>query len=642
MFEYDESKFCPPVNGCGEFPPRKPHYTEQEEQEHVKREMKNTIERLLKFEQQLKDDIHSLKHAIMSDTTLFKNTFAESHRLFIEEVKNEVNRFEQNIDNSIVALTAALDEWKTETIADIEAKVAKISADLTKDYTDFLAETQARYNEFISSVESALNTKGAELDERFAMHKTETETAWSAYKGTVENSLTRHVTEVTATLNGFNTTMITRLAEQDAIIREAKELVTQQIADQNASMNSKFTAQDTKIDEAVGYMKTNLENYVENEISEMVASGEFADSLADEISEAVDSRLNVMETRVDAVETKVTNATTTSNEAKAKANAVEASNTDMIARVATVEGAVDVIETEISSVKTRATTIEQKNASQDSEISALKASASKITPLSKRVSALESIDHDYADLEWKTATAYMENEYGFVFELPEDIEDGVYVFRNEGGSSPFSFIVPIYGKRGKSQNFHYYNADNSEHCKFYAEVNTYIMLERDSVFGVQWYDQNGDFANVHNIYVGDDLISIKYARMNRVVENKKELAWIEATSTEPGASAWNTYFGEGDYAIRLNHYNTYSYFTIHIDHANGEYTMPNYNYGSVAPCPLHGYSTENSGRTEFIAPVYGFNSNVNVTCLWFIDGTGESIAEHVFATGDTILYYAKL
>lgn len=118
MFEFDEKNYFTPC-GRGLFP-RDKNFTLTEDMETTKNELHAMCDRLLRFEKELDAKFADLMSHLASDNTTFKNTFAESYRLFMEEVKKEINNFESNVDNTITLYQRVTDAR----LEEIEEKLA--------------------------------------------------------------------------------------------------------------------------------------------------------------------------------------------------------------------------------------------------------------------------------------------------------------------------------------------------------------------------------------------------------------------------------------------------------------------------------------------------------------------------------------
>lgn len=107
MFNFDEKKFLIPKTS-GLFPEDRT-YTPTEDVEHVKVELHKMCDRLLRFEKEINEKCNDLLTHLSNDNSIFKTTFVESFRQFMEEVKTEVNNFETNVDNTITLFQRTTD-----------------------------------------------------------------------------------------------------------------------------------------------------------------------------------------------------------------------------------------------------------------------------------------------------------------------------------------------------------------------------------------------------------------------------------------------------------------------------------------------------------------------------------------------------
>lgn len=260
MFKMDEKHFMPCTDPAGTFPPEKPRYTMTEEVEHTAREMKNTIDRLLRFEKRVEAKFEDLMKHLTSDNVIFKNTFAEAYNSFLMEVKNEVNVFEGNVDSSITLFKS-----------DLESNYANIVETLRTDYNGLSEECRAQitdyYNQFMESLNEA---------------KTTMNNAHDAYRDAMEARLEQHNDTYIASFNNFTTQTNTKIANIDRELSlkysEFVGQVTQSINDfqtaWTAEIDARLDGQDSKINDAILFMKTNMSDAVTAYLDAMVADGE--------------------------------------------------------------------------------------------------------------------------------------------------------------------------------------------------------------------------------------------------------------------------------------------------------------------------------------------------------------------------------
>lgn len=138
MLDFYDKRFmgeCRPADKpC---PPEKPRYTMTEELHHLARRTHETIDRVLRFEEDMQKKFDELMATLTSDNVIFKTTLQESWSAFLQEVKNEVNLFEANVDNTIALYQK-----------DIESNYATLSDDVRRQILDNLATYEAKVDAF--------------------------------------------------------------------------------------------------------------------------------------------------------------------------------------------------------------------------------------------------------------------------------------------------------------------------------------------------------------------------------------------------------------------------------------------------------------------------------------------------------------
>ena len=258
MFDKEKDFFPPRPDHTGAFPSEKPRYTMTEEVEHTAREMKNTIDRLLKFEKRLEDKFSDMLKHITSDNAIFKDTFSTGYNQFLQEVKNEVNVFENNVDSSINLFKSTL-----------ESDYATLSEDCKKQIED-------NYNAFVESLTA---------------YKEELSGIYDTFRDAIENRLEQHDTTYTTAFNDYATSVNSKLVTMEGKFSEDYRIFTEQV---NTSVNSfknqwintintRLDEQDSIINDVKLYYYTNLKQNVENKITEMRVTGELASIINDEI-----------------------------------------------------------------------------------------------------------------------------------------------------------------------------------------------------------------------------------------------------------------------------------------------------------------------------------------------------------------------
>ncbi len=238
MFDIND-RFFPPHGGT--FPPEKPTFTETEYREHTKEEIHRMIDRLKNFEHSMCAKFEDMLNHLTRDNTTFKNTFAESHRLFIEEIKNEVNKFESNVDNTITLFTTTNDSKIDETIEGYKKEVREL------------------YDSLASSVNSRIDANNETMSSAFMDYQQKITTEINTFMASVNSSHATFIESINNTINTF---------------RETWETVN----------TERLNAQDAKISDAELWMKTNLVGTVRQCIGDMLDSGELGEIVQAELA----------------------------------------------------------------------------------------------------------------------------------------------------------------------------------------------------------------------------------------------------------------------------------------------------------------------------------------------------------------------
>lgn len=277
MFNLNEKHLYPPNPHTGLFPPEKPRYTMTEEVEHTAREMKNTIQRLLNFEQRLKTEVDDLMKHLTSDNVIFKQTFSGAHTTFLQEVKNEVNAFERNVDatiqlfqNSISTDYATLSEDTKNQIAEnlrtFEATVREFETAYESEFLTLKTNIQAQYNAFVNNVNERIDTNNSAFSEAFQDYQQKLTTNINLFEADVNARYNNFIKSINTTVDTFKTTW-TQIVEQ------------------------RLNTQDGKLSDAEMYMKTNLVATITSLIGDMHETGEFVEIIEGEVFNHLESRL---------------------------------------------------------------------------------------------------------------------------------------------------------------------------------------------------------------------------------------------------------------------------------------------------------------------------------------------------------------
>lgn len=239
MFNIDEKYFFPHMPKTdGNFPPDKPNYTMSDEMEHTIGEMRAIIDRLAKFEKRLDKKVEDFLAHFSSDNALFKNAFAESYNQFLMEVKNEVNAFEGNMDSALTLFKTTL-----------EADYATLSEDCKTQIADSYAEFVAKLNEYRQAIEERIEDYNNALSDSFNGYTSTMNTNFATLESDLRNEYAKFKTSVQNSINTFRT--------------EFTNTIT-----------ARLNGQDSKINDAILYMKTNLNSSIEILLHNMEDNGE--------------------------------------------------------------------------------------------------------------------------------------------------------------------------------------------------------------------------------------------------------------------------------------------------------------------------------------------------------------------------------
>lgn len=197
----------------GTFPAERPMCSPLENHEHTKHEMNEVVKRLLAFEERIQDEFNSMLRQITKDNTIFKDTYASSYSTFAEAVKNEINAFESNVDNTITLFTTSIEGKYSEVV---DKKIEELIKSIGESFTDF----QTKLTTDINMFEATVNKN----------------------------------------ISNFTSSQI----ETNRLFRETVDSI----------LTERIDAQDIKVNDAVAYLKTNLTASLRAEISDMYERGE--------------------------------------------------------------------------------------------------------------------------------------------------------------------------------------------------------------------------------------------------------------------------------------------------------------------------------------------------------------------------------
>jgi hypothetical protein len=260
MFNVDE-KFLY-NSDKGTFPAEKPRYTISENVEYAVREMKATIDRMLKFENRVKKDIADLSSQVSSDNVIFKDTLYNAWQIFQQELKNEVNLFESNVD-------ATVSLFQT----DVESNYSNLSEELNGQVTTLESKYLELYNTFSDNISKRIDTNNATVTQAFNDYKGSLTTEVNAFELSVNEIVDTFTQSINNTINTFKQTW--------------EQIIT-----------DRLRVQDDRISDNEMYMKTNLANSIQALLSDLHQSGEFSEIIQGEIFNDLTDKINKTATYV--------------------------------------------------------------------------------------------------------------------------------------------------------------------------------------------------------------------------------------------------------------------------------------------------------------------------------------------------------
>lgn len=253
-------------NHCGMFPPEKPRYTMTEEVQHTTRRMEEVIDRLLKFEERVKNDMYDLSRSLTSDNCIFKDTMNTAYLTFLQEVKNEVNLFESNVENTISLFQKDIESNYSTLDERVFEKVAELETKYDEDFATFKTSIQEQYNSLAENVNSRIDSNNTTFGQAFADYQQKLTTEINMFEASVNNANVNFTESVNNTIQVFKETW--------------EQIITERL-----------NSQDAKIDDCELYMKTNLTTTITTLIGDMKTNGEFVDILEGEVLNHLESRI---------------------------------------------------------------------------------------------------------------------------------------------------------------------------------------------------------------------------------------------------------------------------------------------------------------------------------------------------------------
>lgn len=253
MFTFDEKRFCEP---SGHYPPERPRYTMTEEVEHTARQMRETIDRLLKFEERVKADVDSMLKHVSGDNVVFKSTMRDSWVTFIDEVKREINQFESNVDATVTLFNST-----------ITSDYSKLSEDMQLQIDGMLKDFNDRVTSFEEAIDSRIEAHNNTYSKAFEDYQQKLTTQINMHEATVNTTVTNFMNGVNASIETFRSTW--------------EQIIT-----------DRLNTQDARISDAEAYMVSNITATVTTLIGDMKDSGELSEIIQGEVFNDLTDKIN--------------------------------------------------------------------------------------------------------------------------------------------------------------------------------------------------------------------------------------------------------------------------------------------------------------------------------------------------------------
>ena len=242
-----------------------PRYTMTEEMEHAVRLMRETVDRLLKFEARVKAEIAELSHHLASDNVIFKESMNTAWISFLTDVKNEVNSFESTVNADLNAFKAEVESNYANLSEDTKSQIAQNLATYEAKLAELGDKFDKQYTSLLESVNARIDAYNAANGEAMASFQREIITQFNTFTQSINADYAAFTESVGNTIHEFRT--------------HWEQIITERLA-----------AQDGRISDAELYMKANIGATVRTLIGDMHANGDFTDIIEGEVFNDLEAR----------------------------------------------------------------------------------------------------------------------------------------------------------------------------------------------------------------------------------------------------------------------------------------------------------------------------------------------------------------
>lgn len=236
----------------------KPRYTMTEEVEHTARLMRETIDRLLKFEERVKAETADLSKSLTSDNVIFKGAMHEAWNTFLNEVKNEINAFESTLESDIQLFKTDIETNYSGILDSVQEKIDAFETQYQESFENLSYSVTNSYTEFVQAMNTRIDNHNTTVSQALADYQQKLNTELNSFEQTMNTNYTTFTEGVNESITTFKNTWAQIITER-------------------------FAQQDGRISDAEMYMKGNLEATATTLIGDMHSNGDFIDIIEGEV-----------------------------------------------------------------------------------------------------------------------------------------------------------------------------------------------------------------------------------------------------------------------------------------------------------------------------------------------------------------------
>lgn len=270
------------------FPKPQHAFTLQEQFMETVNRVNDTLARIVRQADFMKKSVDEFTSKLSADNTTFKDLVVSTYNNFSSVVTAEVNAFETEIKNSYQAFS---DEVKLNW-DNFQLNYADFENSINQRIDALVSNTDTAFKEYKTLVNQGFANFQEEISNQLASHKTETSDlinthksemneTYNSFRDAIELRLTYYNSNYIKSFNDYCSTMNNNLAEMERDFEQNYANFTSSI---NASitefknewagmMSARLDGQDSVINDAVLYMKTNLTATLNQIVDELIIEG---------------------------------------------------------------------------------------------------------------------------------------------------------------------------------------------------------------------------------------------------------------------------------------------------------------------------------------------------------------------------------